>query len=246
MVRCLLVLFWVSTACATGEAVAMSANMGNRSHLVELFGVTMLPLWVASSILATLIFERLSATRRNRIVDDATVDAVVQIMASGGIEAAQQACSASPTVLGQAWAKGLRDFRLGRESLKDSLMKSVRSTLQPLEESTRSVQTIAAIAPLMGLLGTILGMVQVFGELSNTVTPNKSALADGIMVALFTTAAGLVIAIPGIVCGRWLNSRIASYSELAEQVVDRMHEAYCAAGGIEPRRKRKKGRSYGI
>ncbi len=226
--------------------VVTAGGLGSSSRLAELFGLTMLPLWIASMIMATLIFERVNATRRRNLIDDAVIATALTALAAGNVDGARRACANSKSLLGTACARGLRDFGLGREAMKVSLMRAIQVSTQPVEESIRSVQTIASIAPLMGLLGTILGMVRVFGELANAATPDKSALADGIMVALFTTAAGLVIAIPGIICGRWLHARILSFGQEAENAVDALHEAYRGAGGIEPRRRKRTGRSYGI
>ena len=193
-----------------------------QSHLSELYTLPMIPLWICSIVLVMLIFERFRALRAARILDPALSLECAKLAGERDFESAQAACERSASLTGRAWAQGFQEFSLGDIALEDSLTNSTALAFRPLKKNISGISTIAVIAPLLGLLGTVAGMVLVFDELSISASPDKQAMSEGIMVALFTTVFGMLIAIPGIVAGRYFNGRVRSFAETVEADIERI------------------------
>ena len=118
--------------------------------------------------------------------------------------------------------------------MKESIQEAASHVIHELERYLNTLGTIAAIAPLLGLLGTVVGMIKVFAEIMAQGTGNASALAGGISEALITTAAGLVVAIPALAMHRYLSGRIDAIVINLEQesikLVDALHNDERAGG----------------
>ncbi|WP_460226224.1 MotA/TolQ/ExbB proton channel family protein [Aurantivibrio infirmus] len=129
--------------------------------------------------------------------------------------------------LGKVLAAGLSNSRSGREVMKDSIQEAANQVIHDMERYLGAMGTIAAITPLMGLLGTVFGMIKVFSEIMLEGTGNAGVLAGGISQALITTAAGLVVAIPAMVSHRYFQRRVDSLvvtmEEQAIKLVDALH-----------------------
>jgi len=129
--------------------------------------------------------------------------------------------------LGRILAAGLSNSRHGREVMKDSIQESAGQVIHEMERYLGVLGTIAAIAPLMGLLGTVFGMIEVFTAIMLQGTGNAGVLAGGISEALITTAAGLCVAIPAMTAHRYFQRRIDSLVVVMEQeaikLVDALH-----------------------
>jgi len=129
--------------------------------------------------------------------------------------------------LGKILAAGLSNSKNGREGMKDSIEESASQVIHSMERYIAVLGTIAAVAPLLGLLGTVLGMIKVFVAIELQGTGNAGALAGGISEALITTAAGLVVAIPAMVSHRFFLRRIDSLAVVMEQecikLIDALH-----------------------
>jgi len=110
--------------------------------------------------------------------------------------------------LGEILAAGLTNAKHGREIMKESIEESASHVVHELERYLSTLGTIAAIAPLLGLLGTVIGMIKVFTEIMVQGTGNAGVLAGGISEALITTAAGLTVAIPAVIFHRFFARRI--------------------------------------
>jgi len=131
------------------------------------------------------------------------------------------------SALGKILAAGLSNSRSGREVMKDSIEEAANQVIHEMERYVGTLGTIAAISPLFGLLGTVIGMIQVFTEIMLQGTGNSQALAGGISQALITTAAGLVVAIPAMMAHRFFQRRIDTLVVTMEQeaikLVDALH-----------------------
>lgn len=129
--------------------------------------------------------------------------------------------------LGKIIAAGLSNSKNGRDVMKDSIEDAASQVIHGMERYIGVLGTIAAVAPLLGLLGTVLGMIKVFVAIELQGTGNAGALAGGISEALITTAAGLVVAIPAMISHRYFIRRIDSLSVTMEQecikLIDALH-----------------------
>ncbi len=133
----------------------------------------------------------------------------------------------SNSALGKILAAGLSNSRSGREIMKDSIEEAANQVIHEMERYLGALGTIAAIAPLLGLLGTVFGMIKVFTEIMLEGTGNAGVLAGGISEALITTAAGLVVAIPAMISHRFFQRRVDTLVVTMEQeaikLVDALH-----------------------
>lgn len=129
--------------------------------------------------------------------------------------------------LGHIVATGLNNSRHGRDIMKESIEESAGHVVHDMERFIDPLGTIAVISPLLGLLGTVIGMIKVFNEIMAQGTGNANVLAGGISEALITTAAGLCVAIPAMIMYRYFNRRIDSIVVTMEQetikLVDALH-----------------------
>jgi biopolymer transport protein ExbB len=126
---------------------------------------------------------------------------------------------ATDSPLGQIFAAGLRNVKSSREVMKEAIEEAGRAVTHDLERFLTSLGTIAAIAPLLGLLGTVIGMVEIFGSQTPTGS-NPAVLAHGISVALYNTAFGLIVAIPAMIFYRFFRARVDNLAiEMEQQAI---------------------------
>ncbi len=131
------------------------------------------------------------------------------------------------SALGAILAAGISNSRHGRDVMKDSIEEAANSVIHDMERYLPTLSTIAAVAPLLGLLGTVIGMIKVFTAITLIGVGDASALAGGISEALITTAAGLITAIPAMIAHRFFQRRVDSLVVTMEQeavkLVDAIH-----------------------
>ena len=121
---------------------------------------------------------------------------------------------------------GLVNHHYGRETMKESIEETGRKVVIELEKFLNTLGTVAHIAPLLGLLGTVLGMIKVFTVITMQGVGNAGALAEGISEALLTTAAGLSVAIPALIFHRYFERRIEEFVIGMEQEALKMVEVF--------------------
>lgn len=177
------------------------------------------PVWfliIASIAAVALIVERGLSLRRDRVLPPRLLDDVLSLHRSNQIsfEIIQRLETSSP--LGRVLATGLRQERAPRDVMKEAVEETGRSVAHDLERYLSALGTIASIAPLMGLFGTVVGMIEIFGAQAPAGT-NPQQLAHGISVALYNTAFGLVIAVPAMIAYRYYRSRVDSFLVEMEQ-----------------------------
>ena len=164
---------------------------------------------VACSIIATaIVIERIWSLRRSRIMPDKLVHRIWQLYSQGQLtdERIEEIREGSP--LGRMLAAGLANREHSREIMKDAIGDAGRHAIADLERYLNTLGTIAAVAPLLGLLGTVIGMIDVFAVIMQAGVGNPGVLAGGISKALITTAAGLSVAIPALMFHRYFNGRV--------------------------------------
>ncbi|HQR04021.1 MAG: MotA/TolQ/ExbB proton channel family protein [Proteobacteria bacterium] len=177
------------------------------------------PIWfllLASIISVALIIERTLALRRSRIVPPGLLQAVVAEYRKNGASAELVARTETHSPLGRVLAAGLRNVGSSREVMKESIEEAGRGVAHELERFLTSLGTIASISPLMGLFGTVVGMIEIFGS-STAAGNNPQALAHGISVALYNTGFGLIIAIPAMIFYRHFRALADSFLVDMEQ-----------------------------
>ncbi|WP_293777548.1 MotA/TolQ/ExbB proton channel family protein [uncultured Oxalicibacterium sp.] len=178
-------------------------------------------LLLASVIALTLIVERLLYLRRNRILPPTLLQEVIRVYHNGKIDANVVATLEQNSPLGRVLAAGLRNVDSPREVMKESIEEAGQATAHELERFLTTLGTIASLAPLMGLFGTIVGMIEIFGSQNASGTgSNPGQLAHGISIALYNTGFGIAIAMPALVFYRHFRALVDTFVvEMEQQAV---------------------------
>ncbi len=171
------------------------------------------PIWFllfASVVALALIIERLIYLRRAKLLPKQLLDEVVRVYQNGRVtpEIIEKLETNSP--LGTVLAAALKNVNAPRDVMKESIEEAGRGVAHVLERFLTTLGTIASLAPLMGLFGTIVGMIEIFGAQNATGT-NPAQLAHGISVALYNTGFGLAIAMPALVFYRHFRALVDSF-----------------------------------
>lgn len=175
--------------------------------IIQAAGWPIWPLLFTSVIAVALIIERATSLNRNKIVPPGLLQNAVADFRQNGVTDALIKRLDAHSPLGRIFAAGLRNVKSSREVMKDSIEEAGRAVCHELERFLTTLGTIASISPLMGLFGTVVGMIEIFGA-STGATTNPQALAHGISVALYNTGFGLVIAIPSMVAYRHFRGQV--------------------------------------
>ena len=177
------------------------------------------PIWfliLASIISVGLIIERLMFLRSRRIAPPTLLDEVIKELKQRGVSDSMLTKLADSSPLGRIFAVGLKNIKSTPEVMKESIQEAGRAVAHDLERFLTALGTIASISPLLGLFGTVVGMIEIFG--SQTAVGNSPAiLAHGISVALYNTAFGLIVAIPSMIFYRYFRSQVDGLTMEMEQ-----------------------------
>ena len=177
------------------------------------------PIWFlifASIIAVALITERLAYLRSNRVAPPSLLNEVVKEMKQRGVSEGMLAKLAANSPLGRIFSAGLKNIKSPPEVMKESIEEAGRAAAHDLERFLTTLGTIASISPLLGLFGTVVGMIEIFG--SQTAVGNSPAiLAHGISVALYNTAFGLIVAVPSMIFYRHFRAQVDSLTVEMEQ-----------------------------
>jgi biopolymer transport protein ExbB len=194
-------------------------------EFVKAGGWLMLPLVLCSVIAAAIIIERLWTLQRKRVLPDDLTARVWQWANNRQLDDSHIRALAESSPLGMVLAAGLSNRDRSREIMKESIEDTGRHVVHELGRYLNSLGTIAAITPLIGLLGTVIGMVKVFTAITAHGVGDPGVLAGGISEALITTAAGLSIAIPSLIGYRYLRGRVDGLVVNMEKEAMRLVEA---------------------
>lgn len=184
----------------------------------------MLPIILCSVAAMAIIVERIWALRRQRICPRHLVDQIWRWAKNGHLDVARVSALRAGSPLGQILAAGLMNLHHSREVMKESVEEAGRHVVLELEKYLNTLGTIAAITPLLGLYGTVLGMVRIFSAISGSGVGNPAVLAGGISEALYTTVAGLTVAIPSLMAHRHFQRRVDELVSSMEQEALKMVE----------------------
>ena len=191
--------------------------------IIQAAGWPIWPLLLASIIAVALIIERLVALRRAKVAPTGLLQRALGEYQQKGAGDAFIAELEKQSPLGQVLAAGLRNAKSSREVMKESIEEAGRAVTHDLERYLTTLGTIASISPLMGLFGTVVGMIEIFGSQSPTGA-NPQQLAHGISIALYNTGFGLVIAIPAMIFWRHFRALVDSLVIDMEQQAIRLVE----------------------
>ncbi len=176
--------------------------------LIKAGGWLMVPILACSLAAATLIVERLLALRRARVLPEQLVAILRRWVELGAVHLADMDVLPLGSPLGRIVAAGLANRHRSRDILRERIEDIGRHVVHELERFLNTLGTIATISPLLGLLGTVTGMIKVFEVVAAQGNSNFSLLSTGIAEALVTTAAGLTVAIPSLLFYRYFQRRI--------------------------------------
>ena len=184
--------------------------------IIQAAGWPIWPLIIASIVALALIFERLWSLRQAVVAPTNLVDAVLAEFRQAGLtpELLQKTAARGP--LGRILAAGLANVKAPRPVMKEAIEEVGRVVTHELERFLTTLGTIATAAPLLGLLGTVVGMIEIFGSQSSSGS-NPIQLAHGISVALYNTAMGIIVAIPALLFYRHFRAKIDSLVVEMEQ-----------------------------
>ena len=177
-------------------------------ELVKSGGWMMLPIILCSIAAAGIIAERLWTLRPSRITPPHLLGQVWMWIKEKKLTNDKLKELRANSPLGQILAAGLANSKHGREIMKECIEEAAARVVHELERYLNALGTIAGIAPLLGLLGTVLGMIDIFSAFMGANMANAAVLAGGISKALITTAAGLMVAIPALFFHRFLQRRV--------------------------------------
>lgn len=185
-------------------------------EIIQAAGWPIWPLIVASIVSLAIIGERFWALRSELVAPKSLLPEVQQWMKQGELtrEACQRLERHSP--LGEIFASALCNASSSREVMKESIEETGRAVSHQLERYLTTLGTIAAVSPLMGLLGTVIGMVELFGAFTTT-GHDVGMFARGISVALYNTAMGIIVAVPSMIFYRHFRARVDSLIVEMEQ-----------------------------
>ncbi len=186
--------------------------------IIQAAGWPIWPLLFASIIAVALIIERLVALRRAKVAPPGLLQRVIAEYRQSGASDAMIANLEAQSPLGRVLAAGLRNVGSSREIMKEAIEETGSVVSHDLGRYLTTLGTIASISPLMGLFGTVVGMIEIFGAQAPTGT-NPLQLAHGISVALYNTGFGLIIAIPGMIFWRHFRALVDGF------VVDMQQQA---------------------
>ena len=194
--------------------------------IIQAAGWPIWPLLLASIIAVALIIERSITLRRGNILPPTLLDQVVSVYKRQGVSSEVLERLGQDSPLGAVLAAGLRNQQSSRYVMKEAIEEAGRAVAHDLERFLTTLGTIATASPLLGLFGTVIGMIEIFGSQAPTGA-NPQQLAHGISIALYNTAFGIGIAVPSLIFYRHFRHKvdtlIVEMEEQASKLVDILH-----------------------
>src|SRR5262245_6921961 len=186
-------------------------------EIVQAGGWLMVPIVACSVIAVGIVLERLWTLQRKRVLPKGVASEVWEWVKHNQLDSKHIQTLHDSSPLGEVLAAGLVNRHAPRDELKEAIEDAGRHAVHGLERYLSPLGTIAAISPLLGLLGTVSGMIRAFTAITTQGVGNPTVLAGGISEALVTTAAGLAVAIPSLIAYRYLRNRVDGLVVLIEK-----------------------------
>ena len=222
---------WLKVARTKNRSLAQKgrrerARESKLFAIIQAAGWPIWPLLLASIIAVALIIERSISLRESKIVPPSLLDQVVGVFQRQGVSQEVLDKLARDSPLGAVLAAGLRNHKSSRYVMKEAIEESGRAAAHEMERFLTTLGTIATAAPLLGLFGTVIGMIEIFGSQAPGGT-NPQLLAHGISVALYNTAFGIAISIPSLIFYRHFKNKVdtlvVEMEQQAAKLVDIVH-----------------------
>jgi len=196
-------------------------------EIIQSGGWLMLPIIVCSIVATAIIVERFWSLQKHKILPPELVAQVWRLARDKKLDDLALRRLKTSSLLGFILAAGLTNSYHGRDVMKECIEEAGRQVVHKLERFLNTLGTIASVSPLLGLLGTVVGMIQAFSAIVANGTGNPTMLAGGISVALITTAAGLIVAIPSLIFHRYFERLVDEYVVTMEaealKLIDILH-----------------------
>jgi biopolymer transport protein ExbB len=208
--------------------------------IVKAGGWLMVPIILCAIIAMGIILERFWTLKEKRVIPEDLTSKVWAWVKRDQLDQDQIQTLHQGSALGQILAAGLINRDRERAVMKDSIEDTGRHVVHELERYLDTLGTIAAISPLLGLLGTVIGMVKVFTQITTAGVGNPALLAGGISEALITTAAGLTVAIPALIGYRYYSNRVETLVVSMEKEAIKLVEALHRRQASTKKKKKKK------
>ncbi len=194
--------------------------------IIQAAGWPIWPLLLTSVIAVALIIERAVTLRESKVTPSGLLDQAVSAYTSNGLDESMLSRLAAGSPLGIVLAAGLRNHKSSRYVMKEAIEEAGRAVAHDLECFLTTLGTIATASPLLGLFGTVVGMIEIFGSQSPGGT-NPQQLAHGISIALYNTAFGIAISIPSLIFYRHYKNKVDGFvvqmEQAAARLVDTVH-----------------------
>ncbi len=179
-------------------------------EIIQAAGWPIWPIILCSVIAIAIIGERFYSLRQELVAPRGLLPRVIQEYRKSGVTADMLSRTAQNSLLGKVLASGLKNIKSPREVMKESIEEAGRAASQELDRYLTTLGTIATMSPLLGLLGTIIGMIEIFGASTPTGITDPAQLAHGISIALYNAAFGIIVAVPSLVFYRHFRARADS------------------------------------
>jgi biopolymer transport protein ExbB len=194
--------------------------------IIQAAGWPIWPLLFASVIAVALIIERAITLRGSKILPPTLLEQVMQVYQRQGVNDEILDKLAKDSPLGEVLSAGLRNHQSSRYVMKEAVEEAGRTVAHEMERFLTTLGTIATAAPLLGLFGTVIGMIEIFGSQSPSGA-NPQQLAHGISIALYNTAFGIGIAIPALIFYRHYRNKVDGFvvdmEQQAAKLIDIVH-----------------------
>ena len=211
-------------------------------EIIKAGGPVMWPIIALSITAAAILLERLWSLQASRVIPADLMDKVWKLVAAGQLTDKHVEVIAENSPLGRILAAGLANRHRPRDWVKEAIEDTGRHVAHELDRFLNMLGTIAAVSPLMGLLGTVIGIISAFNAITHDGVGDPKVLSGGIGQALITTAAGLIVAIPSLMGYRYLRGRVDELVILMEKEALRLVQSLDAqragapdAGEARPR-----------
>lgn len=181
-------------------------------HTLVQGGWVMLPIGICSLVGLTIVIERVFALRRSTVIDPRVLRLIEEYSERTAPDGAIAVCQRTRGAFARIIEECIKARHLDHEQVIETMHATGRTQVGALERGLTVLEIVAGVSPLLGLLGTVLGMITVFNAITVKGTGNPQVLSDGISKALITTVAGLCVAIPALAFHSWLSRRVEDYA----------------------------------